>query len=693
VRSERRAVVVAPPGAGKTTRIPPALALHTRPHDPAAAAARRRARARARIALERGWTIGERDRLADPLSSAASPRARAARRDGRHPHRAPAIRSAAQRLRRGRARRVSRAQHSRGSRARAGEAGRRHARRSRGRGDVGHDGRRAGRAFLGAKVDRDRCARVIRSTSATHRMFRWPQAMRETVAKTRGHILCFLPGAREIEDVRRAIPGERAAAARLARRRRAGARARAVGRAQDHPRHERRRDVAHRRRRHRRDRLRIAEACCATTRRPRSIISSPSRSRSTPPISAPAARVAPHRDARLRLWDERAILRPQREPEVRRVDLASPVLDILAWGGDPRTFEWFERPPEASHRAARSSCCAASARPKTSSAACAHSAASAARARADRWRRSGGARLRAAVRGHPRHRQRRCVDARRFAATRLRRTRARAIRERKSGDVRRALLAGYPDRVAMRREPGSLRLLLSSGTGAALAKESGMHEASSSSRSTSAAARSRSCASPASSSASGSRRRTKDVVHTIKDDGTVRATKRVWYDALLLREINVAPDPLEAHRLTEEWKRANRSRARAPHRIRRRRRTRVISSRRNASTCRAAAPRSSSIRKTAPSSPRSNCRSSSASPTRRASDRARRPSRSRCSRRRTTRADHARPAQLLERRVSGSAQGIARALSATSVARGSVDGAGHASDDEEVVGGLSRRRQ
>src|SRR5581483_609032 len=40
----------------------------------------------------------------------------------------------------------------------------------------------------------------------------------------------------------------------------------------------------------------------------------------------------------IRLWDERDILRLHREPEVRRVDLSSAVLDILAWGGDPKTF-------------------------------------------------------------------------------------------------------------------------------------------------------------------------------------------------------------------------------------------------------------------------------------------------------------------------------------------------------------------
>ena len=47
-----------------------------------------------------------------------------------------------------------------------------------------------------------------------------------------------------------------------------------------------------------------------------------------------------------RLWEARDRLRPHREPEIHRVDLASTALDVIAWGGDPRTFEWFERPGE-----------------------------------------------------------------------------------------------------------------------------------------------------------------------------------------------------------------------------------------------------------------------------------------------------------------------------------------------------------
>ena len=45
-----------------------------------------------------------------------------------------------------------------------------------------------------------------------------------------------------------------------------------------------------------------------------------------------------------RLWDARDRLRAHREPEIARVDLAAPVLDLMAWGADPLSFEWFEAP-------------------------------------------------------------------------------------------------------------------------------------------------------------------------------------------------------------------------------------------------------------------------------------------------------------------------------------------------------------
>jgi ATP-dependent helicase HrpB len=57
-----------------------------------------------------------------------------------------------------------------------------------------------------------------------------------------------------------------------------------------------------------------------------------------------AGRVAP--GAARRLWDERLRLRPHREPEISRVDLCGVALDVIAWGGDPRRLEWFDPPRE-----------------------------------------------------------------------------------------------------------------------------------------------------------------------------------------------------------------------------------------------------------------------------------------------------------------------------------------------------------
>jgi len=53
-----------------------------------------------------------------------------------------------------------------------------------------------------------------------------------------------------------------------------------------------------------------------------------------------------------RLWDARDRLRPHREPDIRRIDLAATVLDVIAWGADPRTLEWFERPDDEAIEAA-----------------------------------------------------------------------------------------------------------------------------------------------------------------------------------------------------------------------------------------------------------------------------------------------------------------------------------------------------
>jgi len=126
---------------------------------------------------------------------------------------------------------------------------------------------------------------------------------------------------------------------------------------------------------------------------------------------------------------------------------------------------------------------------------------------------------------------------------------SRLVRTKTRGDVRKALLAGYPDRVAMRREPKSPRLLLSSGTGAVLAREANLFEGEflvaldvtggQEALVKIASVVEREWLTPTH----------EDVVHTVRD-GKVRATKRVWYDSLLLKEIHVAPDPIEVERLT-----------------------------------------------------------------------------------------------------------------------------------------------
>jgi ATP-dependent helicase HrpB len=277
-----------------------------------------------------------------------------------------------------------------------------------------------------------------------------------------------------------------------------------------------------------------------------------------------AGRTGPGRATRL--WDERMLLRPQREPEVRRVDLASTALDILAWGGDPRTFEWFERPPEQRLESAMELLRllgAIEGRKLT--------------AIGEQLRRiplhprlarvlveAGGSdeAIRVCALLSEDHRGAGIGDAltladdRRldFAARELKRVVGRI--ESKSHDTRKALLAGYPDRVAWRREPGSPRLLLSSGTGAQLARESGLHDGEflvaldvvggQEALVRIASVVEREWLTPTH----------RDVVHTLTN-GKVRATERVWYGAILLREINVTPDAGEVRRLKARELRAN----------------------------------------------------------------------------------------------------------------------------------------
>jgi ATP-dependent helicase HrpB len=205
----------------------------------------------------------------------------------------------------------------------------------------------------------------------------------------------------------------------------------------------------------------------------------------------------------LRLWDARDRLRPHREPDVERIDLAGAVLDVLAWGGDLGRFDWFEPPPAERLRQALDLLALLGA------------------AREGRITPLGQslrrfplhprlARVLVEAGGGPRAAASCAVLAERpysfagSAATdsdvlsRVDRLEAapfgvrQAAREIEalagrvlgppppaaSDDaIRRALLAGYPDRVARRRAPGSNRFLLASGHGAVLGRESGVRAA------------------------------------------------------------------------------------------------------------------------------------------------------------------------------------------------------------------------
>ena len=311
-----------------------------------------------------------------------------------------------------------------------------------------------------------------------------------------------------------------------------------------------------------------------------------------------------------RLWDERDRLRPRREPEIERVDLAGPLLDVLAWGGDPARFEWFEAPPldrvesamgllerlgavsggrltsdgEAMHRlplhprlarvllsagggARAAAACAVlgegwqpavTGDPPTTD--------SDVLSAADRLREAPpGVKASAAELLSPRGAPSRPGDEGSAGAG------AGAETADSSGPVRskslgmtadepllRALLTGFPDRVARRREPGSPRLVLSSGTGARLGRESGVRGGELLVALEVTGGVAGAASEPIVRVASRCERewlegvRT-EVVHRFDDaSGSVRAFAQDWYERLLLGERPVPPQPEESARLLAE---------------------------------------------------------------------------------------------------------------------------------------------
>jgi ATP-dependent helicase HrpB len=285
----------------------------------------------------------------------------------------------------------------------------------------------------------------------------------------------------------------------------------------------------------------------------------------------------------VRLWDARDRLRPHREPEIARVDLTSTVLDVAAWGGDPRTFAWFDAPPAPAVDAAirllrRLGAFDEGDRPTEIGRLLqrmplsprlgriligARGAAIAARACAILSERG------ATIPGHqattcdllaavdqpgdlPPH----VAAVARELEGLAHRVLGGAARERVDDDeFRRAVLAAYPDRVARRRAPRVDNLVLSSGTGARLARESGVVDAeflvAVEMRGTTAGP----AGEPIVRVATGIERdwltpTGTAIKHTFDaQNGSVRAVRLEHYDALVVRERPIAPDPDEAARI------------------------------------------------------------------------------------------------------------------------------------------------
>ena len=288
----------------------------------------------------------------------------------------------------------------------------------------------------------------------------------------------------------------------------------------------------------------------------------------------------------IRLWDRADRLHASREAEIHRVDLSDTVLAILGWGGDPASFEWFEAPDPSRVAAALSLLEALGATSKGRITPL-----------GDRMKRlplhprlgrmliaSGGTRevalacaLLSDRHSMPRHAPTTTSDLlvagdaehalpphTRDVARRLQQMiegRDASTASHSEAAFLRAILAGYPDRIARRRQAGSPRFLLASGHGAVLGRDSGVRNAefvvavdvTAGRRGEGAEATIRIASEidPAwlADVPAGSGLRATRVDHETDASGRVRATARDMYGAIVLSERPAAVDPDVAARL------------------------------------------------------------------------------------------------------------------------------------------------
>jgi ATP-dependent helicase HrpB len=282
-----------------------------------------------------------------------------------------------------------------------------------------------------------------------------------------------------------------------------------------------------------------------------------------------------------RLWDSRDRLRPNREPEIHRVDLAGILLALMAAGSAPEGFPWFEAPAPERVEGARvllqrlgaiersaltplgrqlrrfplhprlarvlvaaggaweaAAACALVSEGRTQSPG--HAATSCdLLPLIDRWP------------GVPPHTRQVASTLYRTAQDVLGPAARDHVDER---ELRRALLAGYPDRVGRRRPYDRMRLVLSSGGGATMGRESAVTEGewlvaldltSGHTGSPDALVRAASMVEPEWLVAT-----SRTIEHRLDEDRqTVKAFDIERYDALTMAERPVAADPQERARL------------------------------------------------------------------------------------------------------------------------------------------------
>jgi ATP-dependent helicase HrpB len=260
-----------------------------------------------------------------------------------------------------------------------------------------------------------------------------------------------------------------------------------------------------------------------------------------------------------RLWDPRDRLRPHREAEIHRVDLSAILLSILAWGADPLTFEWFDRPDDERIAAAMSLLSRLGA--------------------IDGGRITGIGRLIQRLPLHPRLARvviagagsfEACAAAAElsdgYGAANIEQIARRVLGDRYRAhitdiELRRALLAGYPDRVARRRSGD--RATLATGHGAVIGRDSGAHAdwmialdvtaltgKAVAPRTREALIRKAVAIDPDWLTPTRS-----ELRHEFdRDAGTVKAHEVDWYDEVALREHPVAPkDDVRAGLLAAAW--------------------------------------------------------------------------------------------------------------------------------------------